>query len=209
MDRRNFQDAGSFITNFSKMKGNTIPNQLNAWTKAVTIVHENVVLVFNKEDAQIARNWSKFEHSQTKPAEMYNLRGLREEHAQLIRIADRLSKVVARNAPPPRTELFALRHELISAVIRHLKAEDWVLYPRLFVSIDSRVAQTARSFSEEMGGLAKEFTAYAQYWGSFAIEDDWAGYRLDTNRIIGDLTQRITRENTDLYPLLAALNEVS
>lgn len=186
-----------------------MPEQINVWTENVSILHENVVLVFNREDAQVARNWSKLESSRAKVAKMLNLSGLREEHAQLIKIAGRLSKVVAQDAPPPSTELFALRQELISAVMRHLKAEDWVLYPRLFASPDKRVAQTARSFSEEMGGLAKEFTAYAQRWGSFAIEGDWAGYRHETTRIIGDLTQRITRENRDLYPLLEALDEVA
>lgn len=167
-----------------------------------TIVHENVILTFHKEDAEIARSWSNALRAQSDVAESMNLRRLREQHAHLVTIANRLSGVIARAAPPPPTQLFALRQELISAVIRHLKAEDWVLYPRLFASRDKKVAQTAHAFSEEMGGLAKAFTNYAQRWGSFAIEADWAGYRSETSAIIGALTRRITRENRDLYPLL-------
>ena len=176
--------------------------------KDVTIVHENVVLVFNEEDAQLVRRWSKVRHSFDIPADAYNLKGLREDHAHLIRIADRLSKVIALSAPPPPAELFPLRQELIFTAIRHLKAEDWVLYPRLLVSTDLRVARTARAFSNEMGSLAKEFTTYAQFWGSSAIARDWEGYCRETARILDDLTQRITREHTDLYPLLQALDEV-
>lgn len=84
-----------------------------------------------------------------------------------------------------------------------------MLYPRLLISTDLRVARTARAFSNEMGSLAKEFTTYAQYWGSSAIERDWPGYCRETARILADLTHRITREHTDLYPLLQALDEVA
>ena len=167
-----------------------------------TIVHENVVLTFDKEDSEIARSWSKALRAQDGPVEMMNLTRLREQHAHLVTLAGRLTGIIARASPPPPTQLFALRQELISAVIRHLKAEDWVLYPELFASRNGKVAQTAHAFSEQMGGLAKAFTNYAQRWGSFAIEADWAGYRRETTAIIGALTRRITRENRDLYPLL-------
>ena len=165
------------------------------------------MLVFNDEDARLVRNWSKVQHNYAKPAEAYNLKGLREDHAHLIRIADRLSKVIALSAPPPPADLFPLRQELIFTMIRHLKAEDWLLYPRLLVSTNLRLARTARTFSNEMGSLAREFTTYAQFWGSSAIARDWTGYCRETARILGDLTHRITREHTDLYPLLQTLEE--
>lgn len=192
-----------------KDRDSKIPEPQAICEKDLTIVHENVVLVFNEEDARLVRKWSKVQHSYDKSAEAYNLRGLREDHAHLIRIAERLSKAIAQSAPPPSADLFPLRQELIFTAIRHLKAEDWVLYPRLLVSTDLRVARTARVFSNEMGSLAKEFTTYAQFWGTSAIERDWAGYCRETTRILGDLTQRITREHTDLYPLLQALDEVA
>ena len=180
-----------------------MPKNSNEWAENVSVVHENVLLVFNKEDAEVARQWSRPKNSGKDEAEIPFSR-LREEHANLVSIAGRLSSVIARDEPPPSTDLYALRQELIGAVIRHLKREDWVVYPRLLASSDNRVEQTARSFSKEMGGLAKTFTDYAQRWGSFAIEDDWPGYRRETAKIISALTQRITRENRDLYPLLEA-----
>jgi hypothetical protein len=63
---------------------------------------------------------------------MSNLASLREEHAQLIAIIRRLGALIAKDSPPPSTELAALRRELSSTLIRHLKAEDWILYPKLF-----------------------------------------------------------------------------
>src|SRR5688500_19001048 len=84
---------------------------------------------------------------------MSNLATLREEHAQLIAIVRRLGAIIAQQSPPPSTELDTLRRELRSTLIRHLKAEDWILYPRLFKSPDPVIAETALRFNTEMGGL--------------------------------------------------------
>lgn len=137
---------------------------------------------------------------------MPQLTRLREEHRQLATIAGRLSRVIAQDAPPAANELYALRQELASALIRHLKAEDWVLYPQLLASSDKRVSQTARSFSDEMGGLAKAFRDHLERWGAFAIEGNWNGYRREMAEILEAMAQRIKRENRDLYPLFEALD---
>ena len=52
-----------------------------------------------------------------------------------------------------------------------------------------------------MGGLAAAFLAYADKWSASAIESDWDGYCSESHAIIEALTQRIIRENRDLYPL--------
>ena len=136
---------------------------------------------------------------------MLDLNRLREEHADLVAIAGRLSALIAQDTPPPSNVLYRVRQEFASALIRHLKSEDWILYPRLLVSRDKHVAETARLFSKEMGGLAKAFRDYAEQWGSHAIEGDWNRYQRETTDILEALTDRIIRENRDLYPLFEAL----
>ena len=140
---------------------------------------------------------------------MSNLRKLREEHAELIAIVRRLLEVIASASPPRSSDFHALRRELQSTLIAHLKAEDWMLYPRLLDSLDPQVAATARTFNEEMGGLATAFMDYAETWGPIAIESDWPGYCRDTALIAQALTQRITRENQELYPLLERLDKAA
>lgn len=140
---------------------------------------------------------------------MSNLASLREEHAQLIGIVRRLSSMIAKDAPPPLLELGLLRRELSSTLIRHLKAEDWMLYPRLLDSPDPVIAETAHKFNDEMGGLAAAFMAYAEKWGPIAIENDWPGYCRETAAIAEALTKRITRENQELYPLLEKLERAA
>ena len=132
---------------------------------------------------------------------MATIQHLREEHAELVRIVGRLSECVSRIAPPPAVELFAVRKQLNATLIGHLKAEDWILYPMLLASGDPATAATAREFMDEMGGLAAAFLAYADKWSATAIESDWAGYCSETKGIVEALTQRILRENRELYPL--------
>lgn len=140
---------------------------------------------------------------------MANLAKLREEHAQLVTIVRRLGEFIAQPSPPSQLALFELRRELSSTLIAHLKAEDWVLYPRLLASDDPHVAETARAFSEEMGGLAAAFVGYSDKWNAGAITADWEGYCADSRSIIEALTCRITRENRDLYPLLEKLDRAA
>ena len=131
---------------------------------------------------------------------------LREDHAELVKLVRRLAVYIAEPAPPQQVELFELRRALSSTLIAHLKAEDWVLYPRLLASGDPSVASTAKRFNEEMGGLAAAFTAYTAQWSAAAITQDWAGYCADSRVIIDKLTDRITRENRELYPLADRLD---
>jgi iron-sulfur cluster repair protein YtfE (RIC family) len=133
---------------------------------------------------------------------MSDLNRLRDEHAILVVIARRLSAMITQQVPPPAKELYSARMKLASELIRHLKTEDWVLYPQLMASSERRVAETARAFSEEMGGLAKAFGDYANRWTAIAIESDWKGYRRETTEILKILSRRMAREERELYPLL-------
>jgi iron-sulfur cluster repair protein YtfE (RIC family) len=132
---------------------------------------------------------------------MATIQVLREEHAHLVRIVGQLAECISRPAPPPATELFGVRRELNATLIGHLKAEDWILYPMLLTSDDPTTAATARQFLDEMGGLAAAFLAYADKWSASAIESDWDAYCTESKGIIEALTQRIIRENRELYPL--------
>lgn len=140
---------------------------------------------------------------------MSDIQRLREEHADIINVVAQLDEAVRRETPPPTVELFELRARLARALIGHLKSEDWLLYPRLLESKDQVVAETARAFVAEMGGLATAFTDYTRQWSAKAIELDWRGYRNATNAILTALRTRILRENRDLYPLIDSLDQAA
>jgi iron-sulfur cluster repair protein YtfE (RIC family) len=140
---------------------------------------------------------------------MKELSRLRDEHARLMVTAGKLSAMIAQHAPPPAQELYSVRMKLASELTRHLKTEDWILYPRLLLSSDRHVAETSRAFSQEMGGLAKEFREYADRWVAYAIDSDWKGFQRETTEILTVLARRMKREEQELYPLLEAPSQAS
>jgi hypothetical protein len=136
---------------------------------------------------------------------MPNLDKLRREHARLIDVVQRLARFVMQPRPPEAVELFKVRNELTSTLIGHLKTEDWLLYPRLLANPDPTVAGIALAFSDEMGGLADKYVAHTNKWNANSIAADWGTYCAETRGILGALTNRIMRENGELYPLLESL----
>lgn len=140
---------------------------------------------------------------------MSELMKLREDHAKLGRLFDRLGEVIDGPIPPAQVGLFELRHELVSTLLAHLKLEDWALYPRLIESGDAELASAGETFKDEMGGLAPAFLAYSDKWNATSINADWPGYCSDTRTILDALLNRLARENGELLPLLERLENVA
>lgn len=140
---------------------------------------------------------------------MSELMKLREDHASLARQFRRLAEVIEQPSAPPQVELFELRRQLVSTLLAHLKLEDWALYPRLIDSGDPEAATAGQHFKDEMGGLAPAFLEYTNKWNAATIADDWAGYCADTRDILDALTNRLTRENRELLPLLERLDRAA
>lgn len=140
---------------------------------------------------------------------MSNFMQLMTDHVELLDICQLLEGSITGDTPPPSVDLFGVRGRLTAKLIAHLKAEDWLLYPRLLESGDARVASTAQAFVEEMGGLAAAFNTYVESWDAFRIEREWAAYKAETAGIIAALRCRINRENRELYPLIEEIDKAA
>ena len=140
---------------------------------------------------------------------MSSIMQLRTDHVELIDICQLLEGSIAGATPPASVDLFGVRNRLTGRLIAHLKAEDWLLYPRLLESGNPEIASTARRFVDEMGGLAAAFNAYVEGWDAFRIEREWDTYKRETAAIIDALRTRIMRENRELYPLLERLDKAA
>lgn len=140
---------------------------------------------------------------------MSELTKLRDDHTSLARQFRRLAEVIEKHSAPPQLELFEIRRELVSTLLAHLKLEDWALYPRLIESGDPEAATAGQHFKDEMGGLAPAFLEYSSKWNAATIDRDWAGYCADTRGILDALTNRLSRENRELLPLLERLDQAA
>ena len=84
----------------------------------------------------------------------------------------------------------------------HLSKEDSELYPDLLASGDAKLTDMAAAFQSEMGGLSQAFEDYMTTWRSIeALEDDPDGFVRASEAIIDALSDRINRENRELYML--------
>jgi hypothetical protein len=140
---------------------------------------------------------------------MSELQKLREDHATLARMFLDLGRIIEQRRPPAQVELFEIRRDLMGTLIAHLKLEDWALYPRLIESGDATISEAGREFQDEMGGLAPAFLAYCDKWTAATIAADWDGYCDDTRAILDALSNRLTRENRELLPLLERLDRAA
>ena len=95
----------------------------------------------------------------------------------------------------------------MSSVIKlHLAIEDRMLYPVLARSRDTALAEQGRCFQQEMGSIAQAYAGFARRWTSVqALLADEAGFKADANVVLRQVRERMLREDSDLYPRVAAL----
>ena len=134
------------------------------------------------------------------------MRRLRAEHDALATLSQMLMDLIRAPEAPRPTELASVRGMLRDTLLRHLKCEDWILYPRLKSSGNAEVVALAGEFVREMGHIAQDFAAYDAKWTADRIADDWAGFCGETEAVLHVLGMRIERENCDLYSLAEQLD---
>lgn len=125
---------------------------------------------------------------------------LRAEHAALVTLSRIVREMMGAPHPPPPGELAAARGQLRDTLVRHLKCEDWALYPRLMSTGDPELMRITRDFEIEMGDLAADYIAYDDKWPGERAAADWAGFCRETSALFDRLAARIEREERELYP---------
>lgn len=126
---------------------------------------------------------------------------LRAEHGVLVTLSRIIGDMVREPRPARPTELASARGLLRDTLVRHLKCEDWVLYPRLMATGDPELMRITREFELEMGDLAADFVAYDDKWTAERVAADWPGFCRETTIMFDMLAIRVEREERELYPL--------
>ena len=130
---------------------------------------------------------------------------LRAEHAALVTMSRIILDMVRAPHPPPAAELATARGQLRENLVRHLKCEDWILYPRLMATGDQELMRITRDFEIEMGDLAGDFIAYDDKWTGERVAADWPAFGRETIALFDILAARVEREERELYPLAETL----
>lgn len=128
----------------------------------------------------------------------------REQHDEIMRLVGEIQGLMQRIGDPEASnECRALLMSMTRKLTVHLSQEDSYLYPRLVGHEDKALRETAIMFQEEMGGLREGAKQWAVMWlAPGAIAREPARFLAETSGLFAQLEVRITREETQLYPLI-------
>ena len=129
---------------------------------------------------------------------------LRRQHDAALCMSNRLFDLIeAYDGGRDAFDIAMQLNKLVGLLRIHLAQEDVAIYPELIASLDPAVARLARSYADEMGGLATELEIFALHWScSASIVSSFDEFREEANALLLHLAVRIEREDRYLYPLV-------
>lgn len=130
---------------------------------------------------------------------------LRDDHDALLKLADVFRDILKQPVAPAGVNLTKFRSAFSKDMVAHLTREDWLLYPALLQSSDKVISAAAQAFIDEMGGLLAAYKAWSGEWPIERIVAEWKTFVTDTSALLDALSQRIERENSELYPLVETI----
>lgn len=129
---------------------------------------------------------------------------LKEQHYELLDIASALSLhlQIDRIAETPEV-VHELLNSLAGRLRVHLLMEDRGLYPLLLEGDDEEVKRLTREFMDDIGGLSARVRKYMLSWSvPRLIREHPRDFARETRELLQELSNRIDREENELYPLL-------
>ncbi len=133
-----------------------------------------------------------------------DLTNLKRQHNEIIDLAVYILKDIKNNTVEKNIEQIVKSINTISGKLKiHLLSEDNHLYPYLLNSSDSALNMFGKKYYEEMSEVSKGYDEYkAKYNTSSKIKQNIGDFNEDTERIFSALSNRVEREERELYPLL-------
>ncbi len=136
---------------------------------------------------------------------MSNIDRYAEQHERILTPArDILAILDSGNLAENEYAVGQLLSGLAGRLKLHLAVEDKSVYPALLNNPDEHVRIVARKFKDEVGDIYVVFNEYFKKWSSSAkIESSRDAFTRETRELFEALMDRITKEDKELYPLLA------
>ncbi len=101
-----------------------------------------------------------------------------------------------------------LLSEFMGVLEWHFGMEDELFYPELLKHENTELREMTKRYIEEIGGLKERFAEYNKKWEETdSIKDDADGFVKETRDIFDALSERIQRENNELFVLIETLEQ--
>jgi len=135
-----------------------------------------------------------------------NIPDLKRQHTEVLSLIRNIETLSSGNIDAAAKDVAYNINALSGKMKMHLLSEDQFLYPGLMNSSDIQIKETARRFSEEMGGLAGAFQSFVkQYNVPFRITNQKDDFLTESKKVFGLIKERIENEDRKLYPLIEKL----
>ncbi len=126
---------------------------------------------------------------------------LRAEHAALVTLSRIVLDMTQSPDPAPSAELASARGLLRETLVRHLKCEDWALYPRLRAADDPELVRLRANSNRKWATLRWILSPMTINGRAKGSRPEWPDFCRETRIIFDMLALRIEREERELYPL--------
>jgi hemerythrin-like domain-containing protein len=133
----------------------------------------------------------------------HELRRLRYEHAQIRELGAAIRAVISQPNSEELQKLRSIRLRFDALLVRHLKCEDWILYPRISASLDRDISHLGDRVFSQYGDLADRLMEYMDQWTGDAIHADWDGHRSAVEALLDHAERRAVAEEQILFPAVA------
>ncbi len=139
---------------------------------------------------------------------MINLDNMNRHHIAISTEVKLIEEEIKKNISLINPAEAALHINRLAGLLKvHLIEEDKFLYPNLLKSDDREVQNMAKQYIDEMGDLANSYTEYKNKYNiRNKISKNMDLFVRDTFDIVEALKKRITKENNELYQLIAERN---
>lgn len=132
--------------------------------------------------------------------------GFRKTHQDIKglvgQIGQRLNPAQLKNDVNMTREVSRLLANLTGTLTFHFAMEDKMLYPYMLSVGNGGVADVARKYMAEIGGLAKTYGEFTKKWSSReAIQTNADEFCSETRNLFAAMGSRIAKEESELYPL--------
>lgn len=139
---------------------------------------------------------------------MINLIKMKQQHGRIKEEINYLENEVNKGSLSLNTMELALHINRLAGLLKiHLLEEDQFLYPDLLVCSNKEIQDMAKLYIQEMGSLVSVYTNFkSQYNTSSKIVKNNETFLYDCRKIIGELKNRIMKEDLELYHLIQQKN---
>ncbi|MBV7273701.1 hemerythrin domain-containing protein [Clostridiaceae bacterium UIB06] len=133
-----------------------------------------------------------------------NVINLQRQHNEVMDLANYILKnIKSRTIEQNLNEMVKSINIIAGKLKIHLLNEDKYLYPNLLSSSDLALNAFGKKYSEEMKEVSKTYEDYKfKYNTASKIKQNIEKFTKDTEVIFRVLSNRINREEKELYPLL-------